>query len=189
MKKELNDPQDILSMLRLARQAHEERVRQLPGLSDEQLEELFAEFCREHHPLEPLKKRANPIAWTQVLPALMCLGIAVLGGVVCRQVWDDRALRTMVLALSALSLFLVLHCLRPQTSSLFRRYSIEAINDRQPPAATFGLKRVLPFCAILLLTFGLVSTLTVGDGYHITAQGNLRLASINNINSIITHLS
>ena len=54
-----------------------------------------------------------------------------------------------------------------------------------PPAATFGLKRVLPFCAILLLTFGLVSTLTVGDGYHITAQGNLRLASINNINSIM----
>ena len=189
MKKKENPPQDTLAMLRQAWQAHEEHVRQLPGLDEEQLERLYDDYRRRSHPSTPLAEKTLAIGWTQVLSALACLGTAVWGGVVVGQVGDDQPLRVMVTALVALSLLLALHCFHPQSSPLFQRYREEIASIGRPPAATFGFRRVLPVCAMLLVTFSLASLLTIGDGYHIATMGDCRLAAINDIDQLIPQMS
>ena len=45
MKQEFEPQNDELAKLRLAWQEHKRRVHDLPGLSDEELEQLYADYC------------------------------------------------------------------------------------------------------------------------------------------------
>lgn len=186
MKKETSKnsqlDREVSDMLRLARQTHRRHLKQMPVLTDEQLEKLYFGWCRPQEEVPPVKEPRHRLAWQQVLSALFCLVVA--GGCVvylCGS--DDVPMRVLMAVLATLGTLMAVWSLFPQLSSLFPLY-VEECADEELAYADMGMKRCAPIGVTLLLVLLFVFRQPVGDGYSIAMMDGSRMEAVDDITYI-----
>ena len=182
-------PDDPLEELKLAWEQHKEYVRNLPFLTDEQLQRLFEAYCASHDGVPPLaRKRRRPLVWTRVLSAALCLCVAVCSIVLCGRLGDDRPVRVMLCAIAVASLLLVVYSLYPYIEPPYRRFCRECEDGRRP-FASFGIGHVVSVGMAFVVVLVFAALMPIGDGFHIvTVGGGSRLASINSVGYIMAQV-
>lgn len=180
---------DPLEELKLAWERRQEQVQNLPFLTDERLDCLYKDFSASHDAVPPLTGRCRrPLAWTQVLLAVLCLCVSVCSVVLCVRLGDDLPVRVMLCAIAVVSLLLVVYSLNPRIAPLYRRYCFERDGDRSPLVG-FGLGHVAPIGMVCMVVLVLAVRVPIGDGFHIlTVGGGSRQAVINSVGFLMTHM-
>ena len=190
-QKEFDLRGDELGLLREAWQAHKQRVSELPGLGDEKLQQLFADYCKEHSEVPPLTTRRSQ-RWQQVLTALFCLAAAVCCAVRCVRMWDDVPFRLLLGVAAVGCLLCAVWSVQPHLWFLFglkQREQFETLcaDGRLSPVG-YALRSVFPLGVAAFAILGIGTYMPIGDGYSMATVSYNRLAAIENVNYIITHL-
>ena len=110
--KETQSQEDILEQMKAAWQEQCRRADQMPWLSDETLEQLYAKYSKEHGEVPPPTGLHHP-TWAQMLTALIGLGAMVYSVVLCHRMWDDIYMRLLLCGVAAASLFIIVQSLFP----------------------------------------------------------------------------
>ena len=189
--KETQSQEDILEQMKAAWQEQCRRADQMPWLSDETLEQLYAKYSKEHGEVPPPTGLHHP-TWAQMLTALIGLGTMVYGVVLCHRMWDDIYMRLLLCGVAAASLFIIVQSLFPDTSPLFRLYCREHLGTASAslptPRTGYALRRLLPYGLVSLVILLIASRLPLGDGYYITMEHPDRLWAAYNVNFMITNI-
>ena len=189
--KETQSQEDILEQMKAAWQEQCRRADQMPWLSDETLEQLYAKYSKEHGEVPPPTGLHHP-TWAQMLTALIGLGAMVYSVVLCHRMWDDIYMRLLLCGVAAASLFIIVQSLFPDTSPLFRLYCREHLGTASAflptPRTGYALRRLLPYGLASLVILLIASRLPLGDGYYITMEHPDRLWAAYNVNFMITNL-
>lgn len=189
--KETQSQEDILEQMKAAWQEQCRRADQMPWLSDETLEQLYAKYSKEHGEVPPPTGLHHP-TWAQMLTALIGLGTIVYGVVLCHRMWDDIYMRLLLCGVAAASLFIIVQSLFPDTSPLFRLYCREHLGTASAslptPRTGYALRRLLPYGLVSLVILLIASRLPLGDGYYITMEHPDRLWAAYNVNFMITNI-
>lgn len=189
--KETQSQEDILEQMKAAWQEQCRRADQMPWLSDETLEQLYAKYSKEHGEVPPPTGLHHP-SWAQMLTALIGLGAMVYGVVLCHRMWDDIYMRLLLCGVAAASLFIIVQSLFPDTSPLFRLYCREHLGTASAslptPRTGYALRRLLPYGLVSLVILLIASRLPLGDGYYITMEHPDRLWAAYNVNFMITNI-
>ena len=191
-QKEFKHEGDELELLREAWQAQEQRVRELPGLDDEELKQLFADFRKEYGEVPPLTARRSQ-RWQQVLTAVACLVAAGCCAVACARMWDDMPYRLLLGVTATGSALCAVWCVYPYSWILFRQYRRERFETarvgKRPSPAGYAIRCVLPLAATAFAIICIATLTPVGDGYHIAMLQPGRLGAVANVTTMITHLA
>lgn len=183
--------EDILEQMRQVWQEQARHSEQMPGLSDEMLEEVFANCEREREKMPPLSGGGVRLTWAQALAAAVCLSAAVCGAAVCARMWDDVPLRILLCAVAGVSLLFAVRSVAPRLSFLYRcrcRESLDTIAaDGSLPAAGYVLRGALYAGVTSFAILVMVTSLPIGDGYHIAMVASDRLGAVEDITYLITH--
>lgn len=189
--KETQSQEDILEQMKAAWQEQCRRADQMPWLSDETLEQLYAKYSKEHGEVPPPTGLHHP-TWAQMLTALIGLGTIVYGVVLCHRMWDDIYMRLLLCGVAAASLFIIVQSLFPDTSPLFRLFCREHLGTASAslptPRTGYALRRLLPYGLASLVILLIASRLPLGDGYYITMEHPDRLWAAYNVNFMITNI-
>ena len=189
--KETQSQEDILEQMKAAWQEQCRRADQMPWLSDETLEQLYAKYSKEHGEVPPPTGLHHP-TWAQMLTALIGLGAMVYSVVLCHRMWDDIYMRLLLCGVAAASLFIIVQSLIPDTSLLFRLYCREHLGTASAslptPRTGYALRRLLPYGLVSLVILLIASRLPLGDGYYITMEHPDRLWAAYNVNFMITNI-
>ena len=189
--KETQSQEDILEQMKAAWQEQCRRADQMPWLSDETLEQLYAKYSKEHGEVPPPTGLHHP-TWAQMLTALIGLGTMVYGVVLCHRMWDDIYMRLLLCGVAAASLFIIVQSLFPDTSPLFRLFCREHLGTASAslptPRTGYALRRLLPYGLASLVILLIASRLPLGDGYYITMEHPDRLWAAYNVNFMITNI-
>ena len=189
--KETQSQEDILEQMKAAWQEQCRRADQMPWLSDETLEQLYAKYSKEHGEVPPPTGLHHP-TWAQMLTVLIGLGAMVYSVVLCHRMWDDIYMRLLLCGVAAASLFIIVQSLFPDTSPLFRLYCREHLGTASAslptPRTGYALRRLLPYGLASLVILLIASRLPLGDGYYITMEHPDRLWAAYNVNFMITNI-
>ncbi|MBR6991305.1 MAG: hypothetical protein IKH97_03690 [Bacteroidales bacterium] len=189
--KETQSQEDILEQMKAAWQEQCRRADQMPWLSDETLEQLYAKYSKEHGEVPPPTGLHHP-SWAQMLTALIGLGTMVYSVVLCHRMWDDIYMRLLLCGVAAASLFIIVQSLFPDTSPLFRLFCREHLGTASAslptPRTGYALRRLLPYGLASLVILLIASRLPLGDGYYITMEHPDRLWAAYNVNFMITNI-
>lgn len=189
--KETQSQEDILEQMKAAWQEQCRRADQMPWLSDETLEQLYAKYSKEHGEVPPPTGLHHP-TWAQMLTALIGLGTMVYSVVLCHRMWDDIYMRLLLCGVAAASLFIIVQSLFPDTSPLFRLFCREHLGTASAslptPRTGYALRRLLPYGLVSLVILLIASRLPLGDGYYITMEHPDRLWAAYNVNFMITNI-
>lgn len=183
---------DELAQLREAWQEHKRHVGDLPGLSDEALQRLFADYCRQHGGALPPTRRRT-LVWQQVLSAVVCLAAAVCCAVVCVRMWDDLPYRLLLGVVAAGSLLSAVWCVCPHYWLLFRCYRRERLEtayaDGRPPHVGYAVRSLLPLGVVAFVILAIAARVPIGDGYNMATASFSRLGAVDNITLLLSHLA
>ena len=176
-----------MGQLRQAWRSHRRQSLGQPFLSDEDLGRLCAEFCGERDCVPTLKGLERPLAWHQVLSALICLAAAA-GCVVYMCGSDDVPMRVLTAATAVFGLLLAVWSLFPRLSLLFPLYAEECAASGLPYVG-MGLRRCAPVGVTILLVVLYVFPQPVGDGYQITTVCASRIGVVDNVTYLLAHMA
>lgn len=192
MKQEFEPQNDELAKLRLAWQEHKRRVHDLPGLSDEELEQLYADYCERHGEVGPLEKHRVP-AWQQVVSAVVCLAAAGYCTAGCVRMWGDWPCRLLLWLVAFGSLICAIWSIFPHLwtlSHLYRQERFEATcADGRLSYYGPALRSIMPLGVSAFIIFLLTTQMTVGDGYYIATLRPDRLAAVGFVTDLLYHMA
>ena len=191
-EREFEQQFDELVLLRKAWQEHKQHVRELPGLGDEALQRLYADYCRQHGEALPSTHR-HTLVWQQVLSAVVCLAAAACSVVVCVRLWDDLPYRLLLAVVAAGSLLSAVWCVWPHYWLLFRCYRRErletAYSDGRPPYVGYTVRSLLPLGAVAFVILTIATQVPIGDGYSMTVASLSRQGAVDNVTLLISHMA